>query len=99
MNASVLDDNVTIHKEGVYIRFPSRTLAIKSRIKIYLPALTKINVVYLTKDESLKAQGPLQYTKCASLNPHINVWHNNIKVFSKFMLALSSCLPPPRWIA
>jgi hypothetical protein len=36
---------------------------------------------HLPKDESLSAQGPLQYTKCASLNPHINVWRNNIKVF------------------
>jgi hypothetical protein len=48
---------------------------------------------HLPKDESLSAQGPLQYTKCASLNPHINVWRNNIKAFSKFVLALSSCLP------
>jgi hypothetical protein len=47
---------------------------------------------HLPKDESLSAQGPLQY-KCASLNPHINVWRNNIKVSSKFVLALSSCLP------
>jgi hypothetical protein len=38
---------------------------------------------HLPKDVSLKAQGPLQYTKCASLNPHINVWRNNIKVLSK----------------
>ena len=31
---------------------------------------------HLPKDEILKAQGPLKYTKCASLNPHINVWCN-----------------------
>jgi hypothetical protein len=48
--------------------------AIKFRIKIYLPALTKVNVIYLPKDESLKAQGPLQYTKALPINASFIHW-------------------------
>jgi hypothetical protein len=48
---------------------------------------------HLPKDVSLKAQGPLQYTKCASLNPHINVWRNKYQgAFKKNVLARPAVL-------
>jgi hypothetical protein len=43
----------TMYNEGVYIRFPSCSLKLSNReLKLYLLALTILNVVYLLKDES-----------------------------------------------
>jgi hypothetical protein len=50
-------------KEGVYIRFPSRNPKLSNLdLNIYLPALNLLNAFLSTKDESLKAQGPLYNT-------------------------------------
>jgi hypothetical protein len=50
-------------KEGVYIHFPSsKTETIKSTINSYLTTLNLLNAFLSTKDESLKAQGPLYNT-------------------------------------
>jgi hypothetical protein len=56
-------DNVTQYNEGVYIRFPSWTLKLSNlKLNSYLPALTKLNAIYLLKDEShlLKVQYNIQ---------------------------------------
>jgi hypothetical protein len=50
-------------KEGAYIPFSlSNSTTIKSTINSYLIALNLINAFLSTKDESLKAQGPLYNT-------------------------------------
>jgi hypothetical protein len=57
-----------MYKEGVYIRFPSWALKLSNlELNSYLLALTTLNANCLPKDESLKAQGPLQYTSVPSL--------------------------------
>jgi hypothetical protein len=64
----IIQNNVTMYNEGVYIPFPSCALKLSNlELNSYLPALTILNVDYLPKDESLKAQGPLQYTSAPSL--------------------------------
>ena len=57
---------VTIHKEGVYILFPSCTLKLSNlHIQFHLLTLTTINDFYLLRMRA-SAQGPFTIYKCAS---------------------------------
>jgi hypothetical protein len=82
-------NNLQMHNEGVYILFPScalkqSTLELNS---IYF-TLTTLNVVYLLKDESLKAQGPDYNIQVRFIKFQHQCSRNDSKVFSKFVLAL-----------
>jgi hypothetical protein len=82
-----------MYNEGVYIPFPSCALKLSNlELNSYLPALTILNDDYLPKDESLKAQGPLQYAKCTFINGSFKICATISKAFSKFMLACPAVL-------
>ena len=60
LNASII---IQCTKEGAYIPFSlSNSTTIKSTINSYLTALNLLNAFLSTKDERLKAQGPLYNT-------------------------------------
>jgi hypothetical protein len=66
------DAYVTIHNEGVYIPFPSCTLKLSNlHIQFYLLALTTINDLLPTKDESKSLKVHLHYTSALLLNDFI----------------------------
>jgi hypothetical protein len=72
LNQSFSINSISVHynvqRRVSIFHSPSRILKLSNlQLNSYLPALTILNVIYLPKDESLKAQGPLQY-KCASIN-------------------------------
>ena len=80
--------------EGVYIHFPSRKLKLSNLdLNIYLPALNLLNAFLSTKDESLKAQGPLYNTSASSLNNSLKTCATIPKHFSKFWGCFPSWSP------
>jgi hypothetical protein len=82
LNASIL---IQCTKEGAYIPFSlSNSTTIKSTINSYLTALNLLNVFLSTKDESLKAQGPLYNTSALHSHQHVNVFAQQFQGVSKF---------------
>ena len=81
-------------KEGGYIHFPSWNLKLSNLdLNIYLPALNLLNAFLSTKDESLKAQGPLYNTSVPFLNDSLKTCTTIPKHFSKFWVWFPSWSP------